>query len=367
MAATATSTARGPPINAPAAEPALAPTAHGLPPARGRLRAAPEDFVVDEVLGFEPDGAGGHALLVVEKRGANSGWVASQLARVARVPARDVGSCGQKDRHALTTQAFTLPWPAQAAVEQCLEFSGEGWRVLSVARHGRKLRPGSHRANRFALRIRDVEGDRAALLARLELIREQGVPDYFGPQRFGRGGANLARARQWAAGAGAPRERADRAFALSAARSALFNAVLAERVRRGDWHRLLPGEAVILDGRRSFFQAADIDATLVQRCAMLDVHPSGPLWGRGESPVRGEALAVESAVLGGEEALCTLLSAEGLEQERRALRLPVRELQWSFDGADLTLGFTLARGAFATSVLHEIVQDAWAVPEGAND
>jgi tRNA pseudouridine13 synthase len=344
-----------------------APTAYGLPPVRGRLRAVPEDFVVNEVLGFEPDGAGAHVLLVVEKCGANTGWVASQLARLARVPVRDVGTSGLKDRNAVTTQAFTLPWPVTAPIDACLAFAGDGWRVLSAARHGRKLRAGSHRANRFALRVRDLEGDRDALVARLETIRARGVPDYFGPQRFGRDGGNLVRARAWAAGGDAPRERSARSFALSAARSALFNAVLAERVRRGDWDRLLPGEAVMLDGRRSFFRADEIDATLVHRCETMDVHPSGPLWGRGDSPAHGDALELERALNAAEPQLCALLAAEGLEHERRALRLPVRDLRWSLEGDDVMLEFELTRGAFATAVLHEIVQGAWAAPESASD
>jgi len=349
------------------ADPLRVPAAHGEPPVRGRLRATPEDFVVEELLGFEPDGAGTHALLVVEKRGANTAWVGAQLARAARVAVRDVGWSGQKDRNAVTRQAYTLPWPVQAPVEACLEFAGEGFRVLSAARHGRKLRTGSHRANRFELRVRDVAGDPAALAARLEEIAGQGVPDYFGPQRFGRDGANLARARAWAGAGLAPRDRGDRSFALSAARSAIFNAVLAERVRRGDWNRLLPGEAVMLDGRRSFFRADEVDATLVSRCEAMDVHPSGPLWGRGDSPAQRDAFALEATVTAVEPALCALLEAEGLEHERRALRLPVRGLDWSLDGDLLTIGFELPRGAFATAVLHEIVLGAWDVVEGVSD
>lgn len=352
---------------ATAAEPMRLPTAHGEPPVSGRLRSAPEDFVVDEVLGFEPDGAGSHVLLVVEKRGANTGWVASQLARAAGVAARDVGWSGQKDRNALTRQAFTLPWPAQTPVTGCLEFAGEGYRVLRADRHGRKLRPGSHRANRFALRVRAVAGDLDALVARLRLVGERGVPDYFGPQRFGRHGANLERARAWAASGDAPRDRSARSFALSAARSALFNTVLAERVRRGDWDQLMPGEAVMLDGRRSFFRAGDIDETLVARCVTMDVHPSGPLWGRGASPAEGAALAVESAVTDEEPGLRALLEGEGLDHERRALRLPVRGLRWSLERDDLLLEFELPRGAFATAVLHEILRDAWDATDGAGD
>jgi tRNA pseudouridine13 synthase len=280
---------------------------------------------------------------------------------------RDVGWSGQKDRHALTRQAYTLPWPLQAPLDACLEFAGEGYRVLSARRHGRKLRPGSHRANRFALRIRGVAGDLGELSVRLEVVGRHGVPNYFGPQRFGHDGANLARAHAWAESGVAPRERSARGFVLSAARSLLFNAVLAERVRRGDWNRLLPGEAVMLDGRRSFFRAATIEEPLVERCLMLDVHPSGPLWGRGESPATGEALAVEASVTAGEPALRALLEAERLEHERRPLRLPVRELKWSLTADVLSLAFELPRGAFATAVLHEIVRDAWLAGEGADD
>jgi tRNA pseudouridine13 synthase len=267
----------------------------------------------------------------------------------------------------VTRQAYTLPWPLHGPIEPCREFGGEGFRVLGVHRHGRKLRTGSHRANRFRLRVRGIEGDLPGLAARLAAIAQQGVPDYFGPQRFGRDGGNLARARAWAGTGSGPRDRGDRSFALSAARSAIFNAVLAERVRRGDWNRLLPGEAVMLDGRRSFFRADDVDATLVSRCDAMDVHPSGPLWGRGESPAQRDALALETAVAAAEPALCALLEAEGLEHERRALRLPVRGLDWSLEGDLLAIGFELPRGAFATAVLHEIVSGAWDVAEGVSD
>jgi tRNA pseudouridine13 synthase len=336
------------------------PAAHGTPPVRGLLRAVPEDFEVEELLGFEPDGAGGHALLRVEKRGANTGWVASQLARAAGVDVRDVGWSGRKDRNAVTRQAFTLPWPAAEPVDRCLEWAGEGYRVLGAALHGRKLRPGSHRANRFRLRVRDLDGDVSALAGRLLAIARHGAPNYFGPQRFGRGAANLGRAVEWARSGRAPRERAARGFALSSARSLLFNAVVAARVRAGSWNRLLEGEAAMLDGRRSYFLAGTPDDTLAARCGAMDVHPSGPLWGRGRSPAAGPALAVETEALADEAGLRRLLEEQGLEHERRSLRLPVRALEWTLDGTVLSMDFELPRGAFATAVLHELLVDAWA-------
>ena len=337
------------------------PLAGGQAPASGRIRVEPEDFYVEEVLGFDPDGSGAHGLLVVEKRGANTGWVAGQLARHAGVPVRDVGFSGHKDRHAVTRQAFTVPLAHDVDVERCVQWSGDGYAVLAAVRHGRKLRPGSHRANRFVLRIRELAGARDAIEARLRDVAAQGVPNYFGPQRFGRGGANLRTALECAEGRSPPpRDRAQRSFALSAARSALFNAVLGSRVLRGDWQRLLPGEAIVLDGRRSFFPAAAIDETLEPRCREFDVHPSGPLPGRGEWPAGGLALEVEREVLAGHAALVDWLAREGLEDERRSLRLPVREFDWRFEGDDaLVLRFTLPRGTFATAMLHELLADAW--------
>lgn len=343
------------------------PVAYGPPPAAGRIRVASEDFQVDELLGFEPDGAGAHLLLLVEKRGANTGWVASQLARLAGVHPRDVGYSGLKDRHAVTRQSYSLPWPLAAPVDACLAWSGEGFRVLAANRHGRKLRPGSHRGNRFRIHVREFTGNEAEVGDRMRLVAAAGVPNYFGPQRFGREGGNLDRARDWAAGAPAPRERSQRGFLLSAARSALFNLVLAERVRRGDWNALLPGEAVMLDGRRSYFRAPEPDDALRARCEQMDVHPTGPLWGAGDSPAAGAAQAVEQQALAQEAALGSLLAAQGLEQERRSLRLPVRALEWKLGDDGCTLDFELPRGAFATAVLHELLIGAWDASESAED
>lgn len=351
-----------------ASHPGVAPHAHGRPPATGAIRREQEDFVVDEILGFEPDGAGNHGLLIVEKRGANTGWVAAQLARHGGVAVRDVGFSGHKDRHALTTQAYSLPLPVLFDVAQCLQWQGEGYAVRAAFRHGRKLRPGSHRANRFELRIRDLRGERGAIEACLAAIREHGVPNYFGPQRFGREGSNLRRAIAWAGGDVPPRDRSQRSFALSAARSYLFNAVLASRVARGDWNQLLPGEAVLLDGRRSFFIAEPGDAALEGRRVAMDVHPSGPLPGRGESSATGIARELEDGVIAPYAGLVALLASERLEHERRSLRLPVREFDWAWGADDtLDLRFVLPRGTFATAVLHEVLADAWDAGEGGEE
>lgn len=328
------------------------PYAHGAPPATAVLRAEPADFRVEEILGFAPAGAGEHAFLLVEKTGANTEWVARQLAEAAGVAPAAVGFAGLKDRHAVTRQSFSVHLPGRPGPDwQALAIPGVA--VLDVARHDRKLRRGAHRGNRFGIRLRQVNGAPEAIEARLQAILSDGVPNYFGEQRFGRDGGNRALAEALFAGRRLP--RAQRGFALSAARAELFNAVLAARVTVGNWNRALDGEVWMLDGTHALFGPEPLSEALAQRLAAFDIHPTGPMWGRGalrsEAAVREleQNVAAEQAVLAGG------LEKEGLAQERRALRLRVAELvtAWTAEG-DLTLDFRLPQGAFATAVLREL-------------
>jgi tRNA pseudouridine13 synthase len=332
------------------------PRAHGEPVAVGGLRATPEDFLVEEDLGFAPAGSGQHLLLRVRKRNANTPWVARELARLAGCSVRDVGYAGLKDRRAVAVQWFSVPQPRQPVSWRTLA-TGE-FAVLEVHTHDRKLPRGALAANRFAVRIRATEGDGdgaalAALIApRLELIARHGVPNYFGPQRFGLDGANLARVAAGVRGL----SQGERGFVISAARSALFNAVLAERVRCGSWDRLIAGDLANLDGRGSVFAVETVDEELAARGERLEIHPTGPLWGRGSPPSRAAVLELESRIalrLADESRLC---EAVGLRQERRSLRLGVRELVCEIEPGAVLLRFRLTRGAFATAVLRELIE-----------
>jgi tRNA pseudouridine13 synthase len=345
-------------------EMATLPCAHGGPAGRAQVRATPEDFLVQEWLGWDADGEGDHLLLRVRKRGANTQWVAKQLARLAKIDPRDVGFAGLKDRDAVAEQAFTVP-VRSALGEAWVGVAGEGFEVVSATRHRRKLKRGSLKGNEFTLVLRGFSGDPAALEQRLRVVATAGVPNYFGPQRFGRDAGNLRTALAWFADGVAPADRWQRGFALSAARAALFNAVVAERVRDGSWSRLLPGEIVNLDGSGSVFIADSIDATLAERCGRLDIHPTGPMWG-GPPRSPGGAAAIEAAVVARHDTLAQGLARSGLEHERRALRVRVDGLQWAIDGDVVQLRFRLFRGAFATAVLHELIEDAFAqqAPEG---
>src|SRR5688572_19685927 len=270
------------------------PCAHGGPVGNARLRVAPEDFVVREWLGWEADGHGDHLLLRVRKRGANTMWVAKQLARLAKIHPRDVGFAGLKDRDAVAEQAFTVP-VRSAIGEAWLGVAGEGFEVVAAARHRRKLKRGALKGNDFTIVLRAFDGDPQVLEQRLRAIAADGIPNYFGPQRFGRDAGNLRTALAWFTDGIAPPDRWQRSFALSAARSAIFNAVVAQRVRDGTWNRLLPGEIVNLDGSGSVFVADAIDSTLEDRCRQLDVHPTGPMWS-GPASAAGATAAIETEV-----------------------------------------------------------------------
>jgi len=332
------------------------PRAAGRPSVSGRLRDTPGDFRVEERLGFEADGGAAHQLLRVEKTDANTLFVARSLSRAVGARPSDVGFAGLKDRRAVAVQWFSVP--ARRALQEWHGFTGSGFRVIEAHAHSRKLRRGALAGNRFVLAVRGLAGDLDAIGPSLAHVAERGVPAYFGSQRFGRDASNLEAASAWCAGAPLPRDREQRAFVLSSARSLLFNAVLAERVRRGDWDTLLAGEVVNLDGTGSVFLAVEVDPPLRARCEAMDVHPTGPLPGTGGLPPTGEAARVEADALAPFMGIVEALSAEGVEASRRALRTPVRGLDWTIAGDVLTVSFELGRGAFATSVLREIVDFA---------
>ncbi len=325
----------------------------GLPLASAVLRASPEDFEVEEISRITPEGEGAHWWLWVEKRGANTGWAADRLARAAGCRAADVGYAGMKDRHAVTRQWFSLP----ASGRETLEWSGwdiEGVRVLEAVRHPRKLQRGALAGNRFRLVLRSLEGDADEVEARLRRIAERGLPNYFGGQRFGRGGSNVRTGVQMLLD-GRRLDRRMRGLCLSAVRSVLFNRVLAGRVEADNWDRLLPGDIAMLDGTHSVFACPEVGADLEARCAGFDLHPTGPLPGDGGMQPDGEAAALERAALDSCGALVESLARARVNAARRSLRVRPAGLEWSRDDGCLELGFELPAGAYATALVRELV------------
>jgi tRNA pseudouridine13 synthase len=328
----------------------------GTPQCQGVIRAEPEDFRVEELPLITPEGQGTHLWLEIEKREANTDWVARQLASCAGVSGRDVGYAGMKDRRAVTRQWFSV------GLQDARNPDWDTWelpdaKILKAQLHSRKLRRGVLGGNRFRLVIRNLEGDPGQLLECLQRVKQQGVPNYFGSQRFGHGGQNVVRGSHWLEHGGRlPRNK--KSIYLSAVRSFLFNEVLSSRVDRNTWNRLLDGDIASLDGSHSTFPCIMPDPELASRCDEFDIHPSGPLPGKGGDPIERCAAATEQAALGRWQTLVSGLETAGVKSARRPLRLVPKKMRWDLAGNELTLIFELSPGGYATSILRELVSSS---------
>ncbi|GAB1266359.1 tRNA pseudouridine(13) synthase TruD [Aurantivibrio infirmus] len=299
--------------------------AYGEPGCCADFRSSNADFIVVEDLGFDPLGEGEHVFLQVRKSGQNTHWLASQLASFAKVSSNDVGYAGRKDRHAITTQWFSVYFPKKQ-LPDWTRFNIEGVELLQVTRHQKKLRPGDHGNNRFSITLRNIS-DIDEVKERLLRI-ENGVPNYFGEQRFGRGGSNLQMAESLLVERKAIKQRKQRGLVISAARSYLFNRVLSQRISEHNWELLLPGE--------------------------VESEPSGPLWGRGRPLVTDAQFDLESDALKKHSIWCEGLEHVGLQQERRILKCLPKDINFACKDRSLELSFTLLPGQYATAVLREL-------------
>lgn len=333
-------------------------TALGNPEMSGSIRSEAAHFQVEEELGFEPCGEGEHCFLLIQKTGENTEAVARKLARFAGVPAKMVSYSGLKDRNAVTTQWFGVHLPKRDSFDWA-EINAAGLKVLQQTWHRKKLRRGVHQANRFQITVTNLSGPCEQITDRLEEIKASGVPNYFGEQRFGFNGHNLLHAEDLLLKGKATRKRHLRSIYLSSARSLLFNSVLSARIAQGSWNQILEGDLAILEGTESFFPCDAEDESIKPRLDALNLHPSGPLWGKGGALPGSEVLAIEKKVLEDFQPICQALEKNDLSMQRRSLRLVVNDLHWKFSDQGkeaLTLRFSLRRGGFATAVLKELFQ-----------
>jgi tRNA pseudouridine13 synthase len=335
-----------------------------LPGSGGTLRASPEDFWVDEVPAYLPSGAGPHLFVRVEKRGRTTPDVLRALARAIGVPERDAGYAGLKDRDAVTTQWLSFPAakdPDPASLE------GPGLRVLEISRHGNKLRTGHVRANRFSIAVRG--GDVALARAAADALLARGLPNFFGPQRFGTEGRNAEVGKAILAGAATPearraaRDRFLRRLSLSAYQAHLFNLWLAERMGDGLFAAALRGDVMKKLDTGGLFECEDpaADGPRVER---FEISPAGPIFGHKLRPAAHEALAREERILAAEGMTLEGFARGGGEAEgtRRAARLRVEvALEPLPDG--YRADFELPKGSYATVVLRELVKGEAALPE----
>lgn len=293
------------------------PVAYGFYRPEVVIKQSPEDFIVEELFAPEFEGQGEHVWLWIQKTGQNTEYVAKQIAKYASVRDMDVGFSGLKDRWAVTKQWFSV-YISNKSEPDWLRMGLEGVNIIRAERHNKKLRRGEHKGNRFCITLRNL-ADPVELLPGLEKIQQDGFPNYFGVQRFGLGGANLSRGHDYFEGK-IKASRSQRSFYLSAARSFLFNQILAGAIRDSTWIADDAQGALFGDPQR------DVDDIIASEQAIFDAYP----------------------------VLIAGLHKNRMRLERRPLRVIPSEMGWQFGEHSVTLEFSLPSGVFATAMLDEI-------------
>jgi tRNA pseudouridine13 synthase len=339
---------------------------------RGRIKSAPEDFVVEEIPAYEPSGEGTHLFLRFEKKNLTTDAAVRIITKALGIEMRDVGIAGMKDKVAVTTQWVSVPAPPKAAdlEERAKALVLDNIRVFDAKRHANKLKTGHLKGNRFDIVVRDVDAEAvASVLASMDRFGTEGVPNAFGVQRFGKEGDNAERARAWLTGKErAPNDPRLRRFHFSALQSAVFNAVLDARIADGTWNQPVLGDLLKKEDTGGIFVCTDVQVDR-ERADRGELCPTGPIVGARMRSAEGDVKALEDRIAAPFLEGVDLERARSLgEGTRRALRLRVTACSVaevmnskSVSGADevdnreqprsLRVQFVLPKGAYATTVL----------------
>lgn len=332
---------------------------YGKPKSTGLLRDQKSDFKVFEQLPFLPCGEGEHLFIHIRKTGANTVFVARELAKYFKIKEQLVSYAGLKDRFAVTEQWFGVHVPGKQ-VYDLSDLSIEGVEVLSYNRHNKKLRTGALTGNRFELILRNVT-ELKALHERWKNIVEYGVPNYFGEQRFGINGGNIDRALELFSGTKV-KDKKKRGMYLSAARSCIFNDIISQRIELNHFNEVQIGDVLMLAGTQSVFHLDEVDNSIKQRFIEKDVDITASMWGAGELMTSAEPQAFEQSVALQHDEFTQGLPRFGLKQERRRIRLVIQEADIEVLATSVAdqlpavkVSFTLSAGSYATTVLRELI------------
>ncbi|MBU2863740.1 tRNA pseudouridine(13) synthase TruD [Reinekea forsetii] len=327
------------------------PHAYSFERVKGVLKQYPEDFKVTEKLPESPSGEGEHLWLTIEKTNQNTAWVAKQIAKWANVQPRHVSYAGLKDRQAITIQTFSVHLPGlQTPDTGLLEI--DGVKIINATRHSKKLRTGQLIGNNFTIRVRNVEQSKDIIEKNWSQVCEQGIPNYFGPQRFGRQGKNVEDGSQWLLGEKKLPKHLQ-SICLSAVRSYLFNNLLAQRIAEGSWSTLIPGDFAQFNAGKAGFYCEKIEPAEIERCKNGEISPSASL--PGESRDEFAALdAREQNTLEPFQELTSALINKRVARHFRKLRVFPESPALHFESGDPVFSFFLPAGCYATAVMTEL-------------
>jgi tRNA pseudouridine13 synthase len=322
----------------------------------GRLKSQASDFKVAEDLGFEPAGEGEHLFLLIEKSMMTTHELIERVGDDFSIKPRDIGYCGLKDKRAVTQQWLSLYLPGQMNSLKLPDISA--YRLLDHKWHNKKLRPGTHRSNYFEVILRDVASLPESTLQQLDMIRDQGMANYFGEQRFGQQGDNVEQALRAFNNTRRSRKlsRSKQSIYLSALRSFLFNQVLSKRIRQGIWDKPVAGDVFMLRGNQSIFYEPTNDK-LLERYNRQDISSTISLYGSGNRLLRAQAQEIEDSVLVEFETIAHCLLQQKAKLQMRSTRVAVTDLKLAFDENEATLlvEARLPRGSYFTTLLDHFI------------
>ena len=350
------------------------------------IKSVAEDFIVEENVSIEMTGEGEHCWIYLKKRHCNTDWIAERLAKYCGVKRMAVSYAGLKDRRAVTSQWFSiqlpgLPTPDWGAFEASFSEDTsenisqgtsdgmpenvsennqqESVKILQSFRHNRKLQRGALNSNSFSIVLRGLNDISDAafdqLVQRCQTIAEQGVPNYFGLQRFGRNYNNLDQAIKMFSNPRYKLAKSKRGMYLSAARSWMFNCILSKRIDQNVWASHLAGDAFMLDGKSACFKDdGNEQESIKQRLAHNEIHPTAVLWGDGDTMVDAAAVELESSIVSQYPVYRDGLVAARVHAQRRSCRVVPRDVNFVRQEDDFMISFTLSSGCYATVVLDEI-------------
>ena len=335
--------------------------AYPEPDLSANLRTNPEDFRVTEKLSFVPSGSGEHLFLQIEKTSANTEWIAKRLQKIFGLSSREIGYAGKKDRHSIATQWFSLHLPGkeveldELATKQRIfnQQNEQEFKILKAVRHNKKLKTGSLKENNFEIVLRSITGKIDE--RRLEQISKQGVPNYFGYQRFGFSANNLVVANDYLSQKIKIKNRNKRGMVISSARSLLFNLILSKRIENGTWMQVLDGDCLMLDGSQSYFVTNKSTSEEQERVESGDVHICGLLPGRRVSDAELVVKELEDKILAEYPDWIDAFYRLNLTTGRRPYRCIPRELVVEYKDKQAVLKFNLNKGCYATSIIRELV------------
>jgi len=329
---------------------------YGVALINGRIKSLASDFKVTEELGFQPVGEGEHLFLLIEKSMMTTHELIECVANDFSIKPRDVGYSGLKDKLAVTRQWLSLYLPGQMHSLRLPRVSD--YLLLDHKWHNKKIRPGTHRSNHFEVIVRDVESIPETTRRQLDMIRHQGMANYFGEQRFGQQGDNVAQAVRAFSNARRARKlsRSKKSLYLSALRSFLFNQVLSRRIEQGVWNKPVYGDVFMLSGSQSIFYES-INDELLERYRHQDISSTISLYGTGNRLLQAQALEIEDTVLAEFETIRHCLLRAKAKLQMRCTRVAVADLRIEFDQNEATLRIEarLPRGSYFTTLLDHFI------------